>query len=314
MSQLLIDVLESFLGENRKNNEDTGQITFDCPECDDGRCKGNLEINYNRNVFKCWSCADTNNMSGSVMKLLKKYGSKNNIRDYLLIKPDASTLNKKNTDEIIVELPEGYKRLSDCTNKDYKLKAALKYLDNRGITKDIIDEFDIGYTTIGSYYDRIIIPSYDSELKLTYFIARWFSNKYNKMKYLNPHAEKQEIIFNESHLNLDSTIYIVEGVFDSLAIPNSIPLLGKHISDNLLELLHDSSNGYVVVVLDSDAWEDAKHLYRKLEFGKLIGRIKICECPVNYDPSKIFEEYGYRGIVKLLKNSRKLSNKELSEF
>jgi hypothetical protein len=51
MNILLVHILESFLGETRKHNEDTGQIAFDCPVCSgkgliDG--KGNLEINYNR--------------------------------------------------------------------------------------------------------------------------------------------------------------------------------------------------------------------------------------------------------------------------
>ena len=57
MSILLVSILESFLGDVRKHNEDTGQIAFDCPACSaekglvDGDGKGNLEINYNRNIL-----------------------------------------------------------------------------------------------------------------------------------------------------------------------------------------------------------------------------------------------------------------------
>jgi hypothetical protein len=47
----------------------------------------------------------------------------------------------------------------------------------------------------------------------------------NKLKYINPKAEKQEIIFNIGKLNLDATIYLVEGVTDHIVTPNSIPLL-----------------------------------------------------------------------------------------
>jgi hypothetical protein len=49
--------------------------------------------------------------------------------------------------------------------------------------------------------------------------------EYNKLKYINPKAEKQEIIFNIGKLNLDATIYLVEGVTDHIVTPNSIPLL-----------------------------------------------------------------------------------------
>lgn len=320
MSHLLVDILEGFLGENRKHNEDTGQIAFDCPACSEdkglsgGDGKGNLEINYNRSLFKCWSCQETNNMYGPIMKLLKKYGNSKIIRDYLLVKPDAETAVGKEKTEVVVELPEGYKRLSDCTDKDFKSAQAKAYLYNRGITDEIINQYDIGYTYMGKFFNRIIIPSYDSNGNLNYFIARWFSNEFNKLKYLNPDAEKQEIIFNEGRINFDATIYIVEGATDHIVTPNSIPLLGKYISDNLFELLYDNANGYIVIVLDDDAWEDAKNLYRKLDVGRLRGRIKICRCPVDYDPSKIFEKLQYNGIVKLLKGARYLTEKEKDEI
>ena len=109
MSFLLVNILESFLGECRGNNEETGQSRFDCPICSaekgveyDG--KGNLEINYHRNIFKCWACPDTNYMSGSVLKLLKKFATDKNRRDYLLVKPDANLILDREKEEVIVTL------------------------------------------------------------------------------------------------------------------------------------------------------------------------------------------------------------------
>ena len=312
MNNLLVSILESFLGDHRKHNEDTGQIAFDCPVCSaeknlpNGDGKGNLEINYNKNMFKCWACPDTNHMHGPVVKLLKKHATPKNLRDYLLVKPDADVIANHEREEIIVTLPEGYKKLSECTGKEYNYHSAMNYLKSRGITDWIIKEFNIGFTTKGAFFNRIIIPSYDIEDKLNYFIARWFPKDYNKLKYLNPTAEKQQIIFNENKVNWDSTIYIVEGVTDHIVIPNSIPLLGKIISDKLLEELHDKAQSLIVIVLDGDAYEDAKILYRKLSFGDLLGRIRICVPPEDYDPSKIFERLGNKGIIKLLKSSYKL--------
>jgi DNA primase len=318
MSILLVDILESFLGEIRKHNEDTGQTAFDCPACSEekgmsnGDGKGNLEINYHRSMFKCWSCQDTNNMHGPILKLLKRYGTPKVIRDYLIVKPDANIAVGKERVEVVVELPEGYKKLSECTDKDYKSSIAKSYLYDRGITDYIIEEFEIGYTYKGKFFNRIIIPSYNTEGKLNYFIARWFSKEKTKIKYLNPDAEKQEIIFNERKINLDATIYLVEGATDHIVTPNSVPLLGKYISEQLLELLHDHATGYIVIVLDDDAWEDAINLYKKLDFGNLTGRIKICKCPEGHDPSKIFEKLGNNGIVKLLMGARHLTEEELS--
>jgi len=314
---LLVNILESFLGEHRKHNEDTGQISFDCPACSEdkgmpeGDGKGNLEVNYQRGMFRCWSCHDVNHMHGPVIRLLKRYATPKNLRDYLLIKPDADEILQKDKKEIVVELPDGYKKLSKCTEKDYKSDLAKKYLYERGITDEIIKEFDIGYTITGKYHHRIIIPSYDSDGNLNYFIARWFSKQKTKLKYINPEAEKSEIIFNEGKINFDATIYLVEGATDHIVTPNSIPLLGKYISPMLLDILHDNAMAFIVVVLDDDAWEDGLNLYRQLNFGDLRGRIKIVRCPDGYDPSKIFQIMGANGVTKLLMGARHLNEAEL---
>lgn len=317
MSYLLVNILERFLGEHRKLNEDTGQVAFDCPACSaekgmpEGDGKGNLEINYDRGVYKCWVCQDTNHMHGPVIKLLKKYGTPKILRDYLLVKPDADSVIAKEHISVEVKLPEGYKKLSMCTKKDYKSEQALKYLYNRGITDKIIKEFDIGYTTSGPFYNRIIIPSYDNEGILNYFIARWFSNEYTKLKYINPTAEKQEIVFNEGKINWDATIYLVEGATDHIVTPNSIPLLGKFISPLLLDLLYHKATGLIVIVLDDDAKIDCLHLYKQLNFCDLRDRIRICLPPIGHDPSLIFQKLGNNGIIKLLKSSRKPTDYEL---
>ena len=317
MSFMLINILESFLGECRGNNLDSGQSKFDCPSCSedkgmpDGDGKGNLEINYAKGIFKCWSCGETHNMHGPVIKLLKKYATPKNIRDYLLVKPDTDLINNKVKSKVILTLPEGYKKLSECTDKYFKYSQAMTYLNERGITDEIIEEFEIGYTFKGKFFNRIIIPSYNSDGELNYFIARWFPKESTKLKYLNPDAEKQEIIFNECKINWDSTIYLVEGVFEHIVIPNSIPLLGKFISDSLLDKLHDNAKAFVVIVLDGDAYKDAINLYKKINFGDLRDRVKIVKISTDKDPSEIFQESENKGIVELLKKARKPSNDEL---
>jgi hypothetical protein len=310
MAGLLIHILESFLGDARKHDEDTGQASFDCPACSaeagkpEGDGKGNLEINYNRSIFKCWACADVNGMHGVIMRLLKKYATPKNIRDYLLVKPDADTITRLEKEAVIVTLPEGFKPLSECTQKDYKYGEAMWYLRNRGITDEIIKYYNIGYTTKGDFFNRIIIPSYDAYGELNYFVARWFSSKYNKLKYLNPTAVKEDITFGEDKLNYDATIYLVEGAFDHIVVPNSIALLGKYVPDRLLEMLHDNANAFIVILLDDDAYNDAMLLYRKLNFGNLTGRIRIIRPRAGFDPSKIFEQQeGSKGVTALLRTS-----------
>ena len=54
-TQLLVGLLEDFLGRPKAHYPNKGQISFDCPTCsheikglDEGDGKGNLEINYHK--------------------------------------------------------------------------------------------------------------------------------------------------------------------------------------------------------------------------------------------------------------------------
>lgn len=309
MSIIITNLFESFLGDIRKHNETTSQLSTDCPACQDGVGKGNLEINYEKNVFRCWSCSEINNMHGSIPKLIKKYGNKKILTEYLNLRPYIETSGNKII-HVDLKLPEGFKPLCNCKPKEWKCEIAMSYLRDRGITDEIIKEFNIGYTTTGKFFNRIIIPSYDINGVLNYFIARSFMDK-TKLKYLNPDAEKQSIIFNEEKINFDSTIHIVEGVFDHIVTPNSIPLLGKHISDKLKELLYTKARASIIVLLDADAQLDAVRLYKELNVGDLYNRIKICTPPDGHDTSLIYQKYGNKGIIDLLKKSRQLTEIEI---
>lgn len=314
---MLVKIFENFLGEHKKHNEDKCQVSFDCPACaadkmlDGGDGKGKLEINYRKGVFKCWVCSYKNNMHGPIEKLIKKYGNKINLRDYELVKPEnVNHIDLYEDKEVHVSLPKEFISLSKCSIYEPKYQYAIKYLRDRGITDDIIEEFNIGYAHEGLYKDRIMIPSYDEFGDVNFFVARSFS-KWTKPKYLNPTAEKQYIIFNHNKINFDATIYLVEGAFDHIVTPNSIPLLGKILTQKLKQLLLENAKADVVVLLDDDAYHDAIAIYKELDFGELYGRIKICKPPQGHDSSSIFERLGIKGIVKLLKASKRLEAQEM---
>ena len=309
MSIFVADILQSFLGTPRKHNDSKGQISFDCPACaldkgkPQGDGKGNLEVNYNKGVFRCWSCHYVNHMHGFIPKLIKRYGNHDLLKEYLILKPETDLITTVEYAE--VKFPEGYIKLSEAKTGSYRLNHAMKYLTNRNIGMDLIKKYDIGYTTRGDFHSRIIIPSYDIYGDINYFIARSFDYKV-KPKYLNPEAEKQEIVFNEEKINWDSTIYLVEGVFDHIVIPNSIPLLGKFISDKLFEMLLRKASSNIIIVLDSDAYDDALQLYKMLDFSELKGRIKICIPDDGFDPSLIYQREGKNGVVGLLRTAHRI--------
>jgi hypothetical protein len=103
------------------------------------------------------------------------------------------------------------------------------------------------------------------------------------MKYKNPTAEKDQIIFNEYLINWDKDIHICEGVFDSFFLENSVVMLGKKMSELLFSTLYNKANGNIIICLDEDAWTDALKLYHTLNGGRLYNKIKIIKPPKGMD-------------------------------
>ena len=295
---VLIELLEDVLGDHKQHYGSKGQISFDCPVCaeekglETGDGKGNLEINYSRHVYKCWACSETNGTHGPLGKLFDKYGTKKQKKVYELIKPEE--LKKEEVWRPKLRLPEGFTKFSDSNPIFIPHREAMNYLTSRGITNEIIERFGIGYTVKGDFAFRIVVPSYNKEGELNYFVARAWANK--KMKYKNPAVPKDEIIFNESLINWEKDVYLVEGAFDSFFLENSIVMLGKVMSKLLFETLYNNVKGNIIIVLDGDAWDNGLKLYHELNGGTLYNRIKIVKLPLDKDVCDLkgqIEEYYY---------------------
>lgn len=286
-NELLVDLIQGVFGKIKRHYPSHGQLSVDCPVCsydikglDKPDGKGNLEINYAEHVFKCWACGETHNTKGHLGYLIDRYGKKKDKELYNLIRPDEFKKTEKQYQKL--KLPKDYKLATEGNNLHIPFREMRNYLKSRGITDEIINKYKIGYSLEGEYEFRIIIPSYDKNGELNYFVGRSWNPK-SKSKYKNPEAEKQIIIFNESLIDWEKDIHICEGPIDSLFLENSIPLLGKKMSDTLFETLYQNAKKDIIIVLDSDAWEDSKKLYFKLSGGKLYGRIKVVKLPEGKD-------------------------------
>jgi DNA primase len=286
----VLEIIEEVLGEPRSHYEYKKQISFDCPVCsyeikelEHGDGKGNLEVNYKRGVFKCWSCGETHETHGSIFKLIKEFGTKKQLKKYQLLKPeyvldDVTKVYRK------VELPKEYvpfRGASEGLKLTHFYKRAINYLRERNVTDETINKYNIGFCYEGEYHDRIIIPSYDKNDVLNYFTARSYESK-PFLKYKNPEAQKEIIIYNENLINWFNPVYICEGPFDSLFLPNSIPMLGKVMSEQLFATLYNNALK-IIIVLDGDAYENSEKLYHKLNGGRLYGKVWLTKLPIDKD-------------------------------
>lgn len=295
---VLVELLTEFLGDYKQHYESKGQISFDCPVCaeekglESGDGKGNLEINYGKHVYKCWACSETYGTHGPLGKLFDQYASKSQKKVYNLIKPEE--LKQDDIKRPKLRLPEGYTTFQDSNPRFIPHIEAYRYLQSRGITDEMIERYKIGYTVSGDFAYRIIVPSFNQEGVLNYFVARAWVPK--KMKYKNPSIPKDEIIFNESLIDWDKDIYLCEGAFDSFFLTNSIVMLGKKMSKLLFETLYIKANGQVIICCDGDAFQDGLMVYQELNGGRLYNKIKIVKLPVDKDICDLrgqIDEYYY---------------------
>ncbi len=296
--EVLVDLLSEFLGDPHQHYESKGQISFDCPVCaeekglDSGDGKGNLEINYGRHVYKCWACSETHGTHGPLGKLFDQYATKGQKKVYNLIKPEE--LKQEDVITPKLRLPEGFTTFKDSNPRFIPHIEAYRYLTSRGVTDEMIEKYNIGYTVNGDFAYRIIIPSYNLDGQLNYFVARSWVPK--KMKYKNPSVPKDEIIFNEGRIDWDKDIFLCEGAFDSFFLDNSIVMLGKKMSKLLFETLYAKANKNIIICCDGDAFEDGVRVYAELNGGRLYNKIKIVKLPLDKDVCDLrgqIDEYYY---------------------
>ena len=150
-----------------------------------------------------------------------------------------------------------------------------------------------------AYNKMIVIPSYSSEAKLNYFVARNFDPN-SPVKYKNPPINKNIVPF-ELFVNWSSPLVLCEGPFDALAIKrNAIPLLGKHIQDNLMKQIVTSVVKQIYIALDKDAMKDALRFAELLlNEGKEVYLVDLDE----KDPS----EMGFENFTNLIQNTYPLT-------
>ena len=296
--EVLVELLSDVLGAPHQHYESKGQISFDCPVCaaekglENGDGKGNLEINYSRHVYKCWACGETLGTQGPLGKLFDKFATKKQKKVYELIKPEE--LKQEEKKKVRLRLPQGFTTFKDSNPRFIPHIEAYNYLKSRGITDEIMEKFKIGYTATGDYAYRIVVPSYDTEGILNYFVARAWVPK--KMKYKNPPVPKDEIIFNEGVVDWKKDVYLCEGVFDSFFLPNPIVMLGKKMSKLLFETLYLKAEGNIIICTDGDAFTDGVKLYHELNGGKLYNKIKLIKLPADKDVCDLrgqIDEYYY---------------------
>jgi len=299
----LIYLIDSVLGSGKSTSR--GNRAYHCPECKHHKLK--LEINLNENsshfqAYQCWVCGFKGKKLTTLFKKVEADSDK--IDQLRLLVKSSSNYKEEIVSDKKISLPKEFISLINPPNS-LVAKHALHYLKTRNITKEDIIKYDIGYCEFGIYSNMIIIPSYNSEGNLNYFISRNF-NKNSTIKYKNPDILR-DIIGFELFINWNTPITLCEGAFDAIAIKrNAIPLLGKTIQNNLMKKIIDSTVQKIYVALDKDAIKQALNFCETLmNEGKEVYLVDLSE----KDPS----DMGFAKFTNLIQNTLPLTFSNLLE-
>tara|TARA_R110002051_G_scaffold71264_3_gene128364 strand:- start:21 stop:938 length:918 start_codon:yes stop_codon:yes gene_type:complete len=289
----LLSLLSVVIGNPGRNVRKDNEHIFFCPFC--SHYKPKLQVNLVSQFWHCWVC----DSKGRTLKQLfyKLNATPNQFIELTDIVGETYYYSEKSDIVEVISLPKEYIPLwKDGGNKIIR-KHALLYLKKRNITNKDIIKYEIGFCEEGLYRNRIIIPSYDNNNKLNFFIARNFYK--GGMKYKNPPVSKNVIMF-ENHINWNLPIVICEGAFDAIAIKrNVIPILGKTLPEALLEKMVNGGTNKVIIILDTDARKDALKMTEKL------ARYSIDSCLVKLtdkDPS----EEGFDNMINYINNAKNI--------
>jgi len=269
-----LSILRELLGSYYKVND---EFLFFCPKCDHHKKK--LSVNLDKDVYKCWVCDYTGR---TLRRLVRRFGNFkhrtewNKLTEQVEITSFEEKLlfRKEQHVEQTIDLPEEFVSLVN-KNLPYNSLYARNYLKSRGITKQDIIRWKIGYCAAGQYAGRIIIPSFNMSGYCNYFTARTYTDDWRK--YFNPPISR-DIIFNHLFLNFDEELSIVEGAFDAIvAGPNAAPLLGSTLREDsrlFMEIVQNDTPVYIA--LDSDAEKKAMRLINSLlDYGIEVYKVDI---------------------------------------
>ena len=155
--------------------------------------KPKLQINI---ITQKWHCWISNQGGHKLYQLFKKVNATHEqLTELRGIVGESKSLssNLEKVKEKVCVLPKEFLSLHHSHNST-TYKHAIFYLNKRGITKEDILKYGIGYCEEGMYTNRIIIPSYDENGQLNFFVGRDIFE--SKMKYRNSPTQKDIIGFD----------------------------------------------------------------------------------------------------------------------
>lgn len=297
-SQKVITLLNAYLGQGSLHRK--GEASYYCPSCN--HYKKKLQVNLVTQRWHCWVCGMKGN---GLFNLFRKTGASQDLITAAKEISVGKTNTNKEQETVIKQLPQEFRPLHINWNTPH-YKNALHYVVNeRKLTPLDILRYNIGYCEEGDYKGMVIIPSYDSNNQLNYFVGRSYYN--GAFKHKNPTWSKDVIGF-ENQIDFGQPVTLVEGAFDAISTKrNTIPLFGKKIMPTLRQTIISKKVPKLYISLDQDAIENALN---ELEYYMNCGIEVYFVNLTGKDPN----ELGFNNMVQLIKDCNPFTFSDLIKY
>jgi len=305
----VLDHYELLKGLKRKKDELVGF----CPIHDEKRYnKNSFSVNTSKNNWHCFSCG----AGGNVLDFVSSMENVNIRQAGLLIQKWFGIVSeedkKLSKEKRKVKKDERAKKKEKETEPEevvnppltFKLKSLdfeHPYLKERGLKKETIKEFGLGYCQRGLMKERIAIPVHNEKGELVAYAGRYPGNPpEGEPKYKFPSKFKKSlVVFNlnrAKELAKKKGLILVEGFFDvfnlwQAGFKDVVALMGTSISDEQEKLIVEAigKNGKLTLMFDPD--KAGKKVIKEV-LERLIDKVylKIIRLKIGLEPDSLSKE------------------------
>lgn len=267
-----------------------------CPICaPKDHSKKKLAILIEDDRCHCWSCGYK---AHTLAPLIKKYASRDKLLEYVEKYMPAQENRRRcliidiSEEKPKLALPKDFRLLATASLRDPDVLAMRRYLmepmpKGRGLTERDLWYFKLGYSDEPRWKRRVLMPSFNAEGELNYFVGRAI-DRFRRPKYDNPDEDKLPIIFNELNVDWTKELVLCEGPFDLVKCPdNAVPLLGSDLNEQSAVFNAIVAHGTpVVLALDDDMrYTKVPVIAQKLAEYDVV--VRIIRLPPGTDPGQM---------------------------
>ncbi len=249
-----------------RNND---ELVGFCPIHDENQYnKNSFCVNTKKNVFNCFACGSHGNILDFVAQMedvdIRQAGLL--IADWFEI--DGEGQERKERGQKVdsqTATPENEAVNPPLSFELKDLDSNHSYLQERGLEKETIKEFGLGFCKRGLMKDRIAIPVHNEKGELVAYAGRFAGDPppEGEPKYkLPPNFRKHLVLYNfhrAREFSGEKDLVLVEGFFDVMkvwqaGVKNIVGLMGTVLSNEQEKLLIDilAPDNKVTLMLDPD--------------------------------------------------------------